>query len=48
MKITTRRQEKKKKTTIAPSRQRRFAKVDVAYFNDEDDIENPDWLVGAN
>lgn len=43
-----RRQPKKKNTTIAPPRQRRFAKVDIAYFTDEDENENPDWLVGAN
>ena len=32
-------------------RTRRFAKVDVAYLNDDDDggvTENPDWLIGAN
>lgn len=30
-----------------PKKQRRFAKVDVANLSDEDDNENPDWLVGA-
>lgn len=43
MKTANQRQLKKKFR-----KQRRFAKVDVAYFSDEDENENPDWLVGAN
>lgn len=42
MKTVTRRQLKKKFR-----KQRRFAKVDVACFTEEDENENPDWLIGA-
>lgn len=43
MKTAVRRQLKKKFR-----KQRRFAKVDLACLPEEDEHENPDWLVGAN